>query len=51
MQIRIGLTQDGEVAIHMDYVPHYNNSFTRWWVWDEASARFRRWLDYQSQGC
>lgn len=51
MQIRIGLTQDGEVAIHMDYVPHYNNSFTRWWVWDDASARFRRWLDYQSQGC
>lgn len=51
LSIRLGQASDGTPALHMDYGPHYNNSFTRSWIWDDSTGRFRRWTNRQSQGC
>ena len=42
---------EGVPAIRFDYAPHYNNEFSRYWLWDEQARRFKRWLINQSQGC
>lgn len=42
---------NGKPSVKIDHQPHYNNSFTRYWVYDEKMARFRRLRDEFSQGC
>jgi hypothetical protein len=42
---------DGKPSIRVDYHPHYNNSFKRYWIYNETEMRFRRVLTDQSQGC
>ncbi|WP_301101425.1 hypothetical protein [Propionivibrio sp.] len=42
---------DGEPGIRVDYRPHYNNSFSQYWVYDKAELRFRRLRSEHSQGC
>lgn len=51
LAITLGQASDGTPALLMDYGPHYNNSFSRSWIWDAAAGRFRRWTNRQSQGC
>jgi len=47
----VGHVSGGTPAISMRHTPHYNNSFNRWWIWDDKAGRFRRWLIEHSQGC
>ncbi len=43
---------NGEPAIRISFQPHYNNDFTRYWIWNPAGkGRFQRLLIDQSQGC
>ncbi len=42
---------NGEIAIGISMSPHYNNSFTYYWVWSEIDGRFLRLLKVQLQGC
>lgn len=38
-------------GIKVDHQPHYNNGFTRHWIYDKNEARFRRLSVVHSQGC
>lgn len=51
LSITLGLSSDGTPGLQMNYDPHYNNSFSRSWIWDDSAGRFRRWTNRQSQGC
>lgn len=42
---------DGRPSVKIDHQPHYNNSFTRYWMYDETAMRFRRLRDEFYQGC
>ena len=42
---------NGRPGVLINYQPHYNNSFVRYWIFDEAEARFRRLQSAQMQGC
>lgn len=42
---------DNKVAIKIEYMPHYNNIFTMYWIWDTDKQRFRRYMQYHAQGC
>jgi hypothetical protein len=44
-------TINGEPSIRIDHQPHYNNSFRQYWIYDQATSRFRRLQIEQSQGC
>ncbi len=45
-------TLDGEPAIQINSFPHYNNSYTRYWIWNSSpKGRFKRLSVFQSQGC
>lgn len=48
--ISVGMS-NGQPAIHIDYNPHYNNSFNYSWRYSEEEQRFRRESVHQSQGC
>lgn len=48
--LSVGLI-DGEPGIRVDHQPHYNNSFSQYWVYDKAESRFRRLRIEHSQGC
>lgn len=42
---------NGKPGVMINHQPHYNNSFIRYWLFDEAESRFRRMQSVQSQGC
>ena len=42
---------NGKAGVKIDHQPHYNNSFTRYWIFDETETRFRQLQSEQSQGC
>lgn len=43
---------NGEPAIEISFSPHYNNSFTNYWIWNPSQdGRFLRLLILHSQGC
>lgn len=44
-------TIDNKMAIRMEYMPHYNNSFTLYWIWSPAKKRFVKYMQYHAQGC
>lgn len=44
-------TIDNKMAIKIDYMPHYNNSFVIYWLWSEEQRRFVRYMQYHAQGC
>jgi hypothetical protein len=46
----IGLV-NGKLGIKINYQPHYNNMFTRYWIFDEVEKHFRRFSIYHEQGC
>lgn len=48
--LSVGLI-DGEPGIRVDHQPHYNNSFSQYWIYDKAESRFRRMQIEHSQGC
>lgn len=48
--LSVGLI-DGEPSIRIDHQPHYNNSFSQYWIYDKAGSRFRRLRIEHSQGC
>lgn len=48
--LSIGLV-NGKPGVKINHQPHYNNSFIRYWIFDEAETRFRRLQSEQSQGC
>jgi hypothetical protein len=47
-RVQVDLIQ-GKPAIQVSHRPHYNNSFTRYWIHD--GTRFRRLSIQQDQGC
>ncbi len=51
LHLSVGLALGQTPAISMQHDPHYNNSFHRWWIWDDKAGRFKRWLIKHSQGC
>lgn len=51
LTITLGTVSDGTPGLQMYYGPHYNNSFSLSWIWDDSAGRFRRWTNRQSQGC
>ncbi len=46
----IGVSE-GKPSIKVDYHPHYNNGFQRYWIYDDKEMRFRRVFTDHSQGC
>lgn len=48
--LSVGLSND-KPAVRIDDQPHYNNEFTRYWIFDETEMRFRRLQTEQHQGC
>lgn len=48
--LSVGLI-DGGPGIRVDHQPHYNNSFSQYWVYEKAESRFRRHRIVHSQGC
>lgn len=52
LPIRVQIdTIDNKMAIQIDYWPHYNNSFTCYWIWNEKQKRFVKYMQYHGQGC
>ncbi|SMC21091.1 hypothetical protein SAMN02745857_01114 [Andreprevotia lacus DSM 23236] len=48
--LSVGLI-DGKIGVKIEHQPHYNNSFTRYWLFDDTEAHFRRLQSEQAQGC
>ncbi|MDQ8037204.1 MAG: hypothetical protein REI12_07260 [Pedobacter sp.] len=42
---------NGRAVIRVSHSPHYNNSFTYYWLYSEEEGRFKRVLIDQGQGC
>ncbi len=48
--LSVGLV-NGKAGVKIDYQPHYNNGFIRYWILDETQTHFRRLRSEHSQGC
>jgi len=50
LRVAIG-SVESRLVVRIEYMPHYNNSLTYEWVWNEEQGRFVRIAESHVQGC